>query len=136
MRVQARPKLCRFSYNLLMHSIRSISTVLLPLLGALSFVELSPAQSVSLPPATYPDLPSETPAKFEPFTDSFDYIKRDVMIPMRDGVKLHTVIIVPKGAKGAPILLTRTPYDAAASPASSKALTWVQSCTATTISRT
>ena len=31
---------------------------------------------------------------------------------MRDGVKLHTVILVPKGAKGAPILLTRTPYDA------------------------
>jgi predicted acyl esterase len=31
---------------------------------------------------------------------------------MRDGVKLHTVIVVPKGAKGAPILLTRTPYDA------------------------
>ena len=36
------------------------------------------------------------------------------MIPMRDGVKLHTVILVPKGAKGAPILLTRTPYDATA----------------------
>jgi predicted acyl esterase len=34
------------------------------------------------------------------------------MIPMRDGVKLYTVIIVPKGAKDAPILLTRTPYDA------------------------
>ena len=34
------------------------------------------------------------------------------MIPMRDGVKLHTVILVPKGAKNAPILLTRTPYDA------------------------
>ena len=34
------------------------------------------------------------------------------MIPMRDGVKLHTVIVVPKGAKGAPILLTRTPYNA------------------------
>src|SRR5438067_937761 len=34
------------------------------------------------------------------------------MIPMRDGVKLHTVILVPKGAKGAPILLTRTPYNA------------------------
>ena len=31
---------------------------------------------------------------------------------MRDGVKLHTVILVPKGAKSAPILLTRTPYDA------------------------
>jgi putative CocE/NonD family hydrolase len=34
------------------------------------------------------------------------------MISMRDGVKLHTVILVPKGAKSAPILLTRTPYDA------------------------
>ncbi|HEX4784988.1 MAG TPA: CocE/NonD family hydrolase [Candidatus Sulfotelmatobacter sp.] len=44
--------------------------------------------------------------------DSFDYSKRDVMIPMRDGVRLHTVIVIPKGAKGAPILLTRTPYDA------------------------
>ena len=64
------------------------------------------------PPTTYPALPSETPPKLEPATDSFDYSKRDVMIPMRDGVKLHTVIIVPKGTKGAPILLTRTPYDA------------------------
>ena len=61
---------------------------------------------------TYPGLPSETPAQMQPATDSFDYVKRDVMIPMRDGVKLHTVIIVPKGAKGAPILLTRTPYNA------------------------
>src|SRR4029079_9905603 len=26
--------------------------------------------------------------------------------------KLHTVILVPKGAKDAPILLTRTPYNA------------------------
>src|SRR5262245_41610410 len=34
------------------------------------------------------------------------------MIPMRDGVKLHTVILIPKGARRAPILLTRTPYDA------------------------
>ena len=31
---------------------------------------------------------------------------------MRDGVKLHTVILIPRGAKNAPILLTRTPYDA------------------------
>jgi putative CocE/NonD family hydrolase len=34
------------------------------------------------------------------------------MIPMRDGVRLHTVILVPRGARRAPILLTRTPYDA------------------------
>jgi len=60
----------------------------------------------------YPELPSETPAKFVPKMDSFDYARRVVMIPMRDGVKLHTVILIPKGAKDAPILLTRTPYSA------------------------
>lgn len=42
-----------------------------------------------------------------------DYIKREAMIPMRDGVKLFTVIWIPKGAHDAPIVLTRTPYDAA-----------------------
>ncbi len=62
----------------------------------------------------YPQLPSETPARLQRPTDEFDYVRRDVMIPMRDGVKLHTVILVPKGARRAPILLTRTPYDATA----------------------
>src|SRR5207253_9197452 len=56
--------------------------------------------------------PAETPQEFKPTNESFEYTRRDVMIPMRDGVKLHTVIIVPKGAKHAPILLTRTPYNA------------------------
>jgi putative CocE/NonD family hydrolase len=60
----------------------------------------------------YPALPSETPDKFEPAYDGFDYVKRDVMIPMRDGVRLHTVIVIPKGASRAPMLLTRTPYSA------------------------
>ena len=41
-----------------------------------------------------------------------DYERREVMIPMRDGVKLHTVILVPKGASHAGILMTRTPYSA------------------------
>ena len=69
---------------------------------------------VKSPPPAAPNLPSETPAKFTPVTDSFDHVRRDVMIPMRDGVRLHTVILVPRGATGAPILLTRTPYDATA----------------------
>jgi putative CocE/NonD family hydrolase len=85
--------------------------LLAPMLLILLLVEPAVAQTAP-PPATYPALPSETPAKLQPATDSFDYIRRDVMIPMRDAVKLHTVILVPKGAKGAPILLTRTPYDA------------------------
>jgi predicted acyl esterase len=63
-------------------------------------------------PPSYPALPSETPSTFEPVTTSFDYERREVMIPMRDGVRLHTVVLVPKGARNAPILLTRTPYDA------------------------
>ena len=63
-------------------------------------------------PPTYPGLPSETPEHLEPATATFDYVRREVMIPMRDGVRLHTVILVPKGAKDAPILLTRTPYNA------------------------
>ncbi len=79
--------------------------------GILLFVESSMAQTAP-PPPTSAALPSETPSKFQPVTDSFDYIRRDVMIPMRDAVKLHTVILVPKGAKDAPILLTRTPYNA------------------------
>lgn len=56
--------------------------------------------------------PSEIPSAFKPVRDSFNYVRREVKIPMRDGVKLHTVIVTPRGAKDAPILLMRTPYDA------------------------
>ena len=52
------------------------------------------------------------PAKIQRATTGFDYDRRDVMIQMRDKVQLHAVILVPKGAKNAPILLTRTPYGA------------------------
>jgi uncharacterized protein len=65
-----------------------------------------------LPLASAQTLPSESPAAFKPTNNGFDYERREVMIPMRDGVKLHTVVLVPKGAKNAPILLTRTPYNA------------------------
>jgi putative CocE/NonD family hydrolase len=81
------------------------------MLGILLLAKLAAAQTGE-PKPKYPNYPTETPAKFEPVTTSFDYAKRDVMIPMRDGVKLHTVIVVPKGARRAPILLTRTPYNA------------------------
>jgi predicted acyl esterase len=57
-------------------------------------------------------LTNETPANFVPKVESFDYTKREEMIPMRDGVKLKTVILVPRGASRAPILLSRTPYGA------------------------
>ena len=69
----------------------------------------SPAQN-SQP--QYPTYPSETPQTFQVNQSSWDYARRTAEIPMRDGVKLHTVILIPKGAKSAPILMTRTPYDA------------------------
>jgi uncharacterized protein len=58
-------------------------------------------------------LAPDIPVKYEATSASYDYVKRVVMIPMRDGVKLYTVIVIPRGAKNAPIILTRTPYNAA-----------------------
>jgi uncharacterized protein len=69
---------------------------------------LTSAAAAQTPPST-PDVP----AKFERPTTGSDYVKRVEMIPMRDGVRLYTVIVIPKDATHAPILLTRTPYNAA-----------------------
>jgi uncharacterized protein len=57
---------------------------------------------------------NETPQKFTQTYYGYDHVRLEVMIPMRDSVKLYTVILVPRDAKGAPILLTRTPYEAKA----------------------
>jgi putative CocE/NonD family hydrolase len=59
-----------------------------------------------------PPLAPEIPARFTRPTDAADYDRREVMIAMRDGVKLFTVIVVPRGAQRLPIILTRTPYNA------------------------
>ncbi len=75
---------------------------------ALLAATLLPCLAAAAPPT----LPSEIPANFVIKTDSFDYERRKVMIPMRDGVKLNTVILVPKGIKGAPMIIERTPYSA------------------------
>src|SRR5881394_426300 len=78
------------------------------LIRAAAFLALvALAQAQTTPPLT-PDIPK----KFDAPTSAYDYVKRDVMIPMRDGVKLHTVIVIPKGARNAPIIMTRTPYNA------------------------
>ena len=57
-------------------------------------------------------LPNGIPAKFTPFTSTFDYDRREVDVKMRDGVTLHMVLLMPKGTHDAPILLERTPYNA------------------------
>jgi putative CocE/NonD family hydrolase len=92
-------------------ALRSLSLAASALAAAL-LIEPPVTPAEPPPPVTYPELPSEIPAEFAPTNEGFDYVRREVMIPMRDGVKLHTVILVPQGAQRAPILLTRTPYDA------------------------
>lgn len=52
--------------------------------------------------------------RYEHILPSADYVRRELMVPMRDGVKLFTVVMMKKGVQNAPILLSRTPYDASA----------------------
>ena len=80
---------------------RTIAAAPAPGAGAaqLAAAPLSPVQ---------PDIPTA----FAVPTGEWDYTRREVMVPMRDGVKLHTVIVIPRGAQHAPIILTRTPYSA------------------------
>ena len=92
------------------------------LFGSALLIPAASAQSSSNQPAPtpsatpqYPNFPTETPDVATARMDQWDYERREAMVPMRDGVKLHTVILVPRSAtkdKRAPILLTRTPYSA------------------------
>jgi putative CocE/NonD family hydrolase len=79
-----------------------------PLVLALACAALVPGAFAQTAPMT----PDVTGKPFVAPDTANNYVKREVMIPMRDGVKLHTVIVMPRNARNAPILLTRTPYDA------------------------
>jgi len=47
----------------------------------------------------------------QPLFDDFD-IEREVMVPMRDGVRLSTDVYLPRGGEGPlPTVLVKTPYD-------------------------
>ncbi|WP_425480920.1 CocE/NonD family hydrolase [Pseudolysobacter antarcticus] len=79
---------------------------------ALCALALTATFATAAAPANTPPLAPDIPKKFEVPTDNADFSKREVMITMRDGIKLHTVIVVPKNAHHAPIIFTRTPYNA------------------------
>jgi putative CocE/NonD family hydrolase len=90
-------------------SLPSLSALPL-LLAALGGSALAQTLTQTSPMA--PDIPA---GKFSTTIPDADYIKQEVMIPMRDGVRLHTVIVIPKAVQSgarAPIMLTRTPYNA------------------------
>lgn len=67
---------------------------------------------------TVPAVPKggDIPTSFTAPRSGFDYVRREAMIPMRDGTKLYTVLIIPHGARTSagkyPIMLDRTPYSA------------------------
>ena len=94
---------------------QSLAVAMLPLLLAASHAS---AQAAAQP--VTPMTPNVVASYQAISPDAADYIKREVMIPMRDGVKLYTVIVFRKGTKNGPILLSRTPYDAKDSAARSK----------------
>jgi putative CocE/NonD family hydrolase len=81
-------------------------TVKFVLLASIALAATAAAQDKTAP------VGGDIPAKFVPPTAAQDYVKREVMMPMRDGTKLYTVIVYPKGVTNAPIVLTRTPYNA------------------------
>ena len=73
------------------------------------------AQSRNSPqsaPAAVTPMTPDIVKDYDPTPPDANYIKRVVMVPMRDGVKLYTVIVMKKGTKNGPLLLSRTPYDA------------------------
>ena len=56
----------------------------------------------------------DIPRTFKTATSAFNHTRMEEMVPMRDGVKLFTIIAIPNDAAGPmPIVLTRTPYNAA-----------------------
>ncbi|MGB9336425.1 MAG: CocE/NonD family hydrolase, partial [Candidatus Acidiferrales bacterium] len=66
--------------------------------GLLAMILIMPGSRVAATQTAAPD-----------YSQTFN--KTDVMIPMRDGVRLHTEIYAPKDAKEAlPLLIERTPY--------------------------
>ncbi|RYD50054.1 MAG: CocE/NonD family hydrolase, partial [Sphingomonadales bacterium] len=85
--------------------------MLVALLAGSAALAATAAQAQEQSPL-YPTPFNDIPAKFTIPEQETDFIRREVMVPMRDGVKLFTVIMIPKGAKNAPILFTRTPYNA------------------------
>jgi putative CocE/NonD family hydrolase len=92
------------------------------LAGAALLSILLNGSSAAAPPTSSAVTPMtpDVVAKYDEIQPHADYIKRVVMVPMRDGVKLYTVVVMKKGTHDGPLLLSRTPYDAKDTTARSK----------------
>ncbi|MGB6487892.1 MAG: CocE/NonD family hydrolase [Steroidobacteraceae bacterium] len=87
-------------------------TTALAVIAACSFSATCSIAAAAPPGPDMVQTGTDIPKDWKQSQDNFDYTRTEAMIPMRDGVKLHTVIMAPKGAKSLPMLLERTPYDA------------------------
>ena len=57
---------------------------------------------------------SDVPRRFTKQTQGFNHTRMEAMVPMRDGIKLFTIVMIPHDVDGKmPIIFTRTPYSAA-----------------------
>jgi hypothetical protein len=106
--------------KLTVESARLVPTALIPITAVLfsvpgtnssvTFILSASGQGASVTLSDEPGTVYERAG--EPVRHVFhDYVRSDVMIPMRDGVRLHAVILKPADiASPLPILLERTPY--------------------------
>jgi putative CocE/NonD family hydrolase len=78
---------------------------------AAAFLPLLALAAAPAPQRVTPMTP-DVVASYNPILPQADFIRREAMVPMRDGTKLYTVIFMKKGTTNGPILLSRTPYDA------------------------
>ena len=88
---------------------------ILPRLTLAALLAASAMSFASVPALAAPPVTPMTPdvvKSYDEVRPDADFIRREVMIPMRDGVKLYTVIVMKKGTQNGPILLSRSPYDA------------------------
>src|SRR6186713_3143823 len=80
----------------------------IPVIAAVLFFTTANAQTTPRVTPMTPDVID----KYEQTLASADFIRRESMVPMRDGTKLYTAVVMKKGTANAPILLSRSPYDA------------------------
>ena len=84
----------------------------IPLRVTAALLALLATTAVAQQPAPVTPMTPDVVESYNPILPQADFIKREAMVPMRDGTKLYTVMFMKKGTTNAPILLSRTPYDA------------------------
>ena len=101
-------------------TLSGVTAMLSALVAAASIHAAVPQPSPATSATKVTPMTPDVVASYDSVRPEADYVKRVEMVPMRDGVKLYTVIVFKKGTSGAPILLSRTPYDAKSMTARTK----------------